>query len=185
MDVEIVLSIVIAVCTFIYTGISLLLWVESKASRLQKLTPHVILYLKGTEDHKTLVLHVKNIGEGVAYNVQIKTLENFNQFGLENAPISQLGILKEGFSAMPPGYELKFYIGDLIELYEKSRDRKIKFEVMCKRKDKKNISEVFTLPLIQAMGQNYSTPPETYLGQIPYYLKEINSSLKTIFGNKS
>ncbi|WP_076503136.1 hypothetical protein [Belliella pelovolcani] len=136
------------------------------------------MFLKSTEDNKTLVLHVKNIGEGVAYNVQINTLENFNQFGLENAPISQFGILKEGFSAMPPNYELKFFIGDLVELYEESRDRKIKLEVKYKRKDKKNISEVFTLPLVQAMGQNYSTPPETYLGQIPYYLKEINSSIK-------
>lgn len=180
MTTELILSIVIAASTVIYTGINLLMLFESKSVRLQKITPHVVMYLKSSEDHNTLALHVKNIGEGIAYNVKIKTLKDYNQFGKENYPISDLGILKHGFTGMPPGYELKFYVGVILDIYEKDRDGEVRFEVEYERKDKNRIKEKFNLPFIQALGQNYSTPPESYLGQIPFYLKELNSTLKKI-----
>jgi len=56
----------------------------------------------------------------------------------------------------------------------------VRFEVEYERKDAKHFKEAFNLSFIQAIGQNYSTPPESFLGQIPYYLKEINTSLKSI-----
>lgn len=177
---EFALSVVIAVSTVVYTGINLLMLFESKSVRLQKITPHVVMFLMSSEDHNTLALHVKNIGEGIAYNVKIKTLRDYNQFGKENHPISDLGILKHGFSAMPPNYELKFYVGVILDIYEKDRNGEVGFEIEYERKDKKRFKEAFNLPFIQAIGQNYSTPPESFLGQIPYYLKEINSSLKRI-----
>lgn len=180
MSVEIILSIVIAISTVIYTGINLLMLFESRAVRLQKITPHVVMYLKSTEDSKVLSLHIKNIGEGVAYNVRIKTISNYNQFGKQDFPISSLGILKYGYSAMPPNYELKYYIGTITEIYEKDLNGEVSFEVEYERKDRMRIWEDFNLPFIQAIGQNYSTPPESYLGQIPHYLKELNSTLKEI-----
>jgi len=182
MNVEIILSIVIAASTVVYTGINLLMLFESRSVRLQKITPHVAMYLKSSEDSKVLALHVKNIGEGVAYNVKIRAITDHNQFGQEDYPISDLGILKHGFSAMPPNYELKFYIGVILDVFEKERSGEVKFEVEYERKDKKHFKETFTLSFIQAIGQNYSTPPESFLGQIPYYLKEINTSLKRIEG---
>lgn len=66
MNIEQTLSIVIAISTVFYTGINLFMLLESKAVRLQKITPHVVMYLKTSEDHNTLALHVKNIGEGIA-----------------------------------------------------------------------------------------------------------------------
>ena len=180
MNIEPTLSIVIAISTVFYTGINLFMLIESKAVRLQKITPHVVMYLKSSEDHKTLALHVKNIGEGIAYDVRIKTLKDYNQFGQENYPISDLGVLKHGFAAMPPNYELKFYVGDILDVYEKDRDGEVKFEVEYERKDSKNFKEVFNLSFIQAIGQSYSTPPESFLGQIPHYLKEISTILKRI-----
>lgn len=180
MTAEFALSVVIAASTVIYTGINLLMFFESRSVRLQKITPHVVMYLKSSEDNNTLALHVKNIGEGVAYNVKIKTLKDYNQFGQENYPISDLGILKHGFSAMPPNYELKFYVGVILDIFEKERSGEVSFEVTYERKDKKHFKEAFILPFIEAIGQNYSTPPESFLGQIPYYLKEINANLKRI-----
>lgn len=182
MNIEPTLSIVIAISTVFYTGINLFMLLESKAVRLQKITPHVVMYLKSSEDHNTLALHVKNIGEGIAYDVRIKTLKDYNQFGQENHPISDLGILKHGFSAMPPNYELKFYVGVILDIFEKDRNGEVNFEVEYERKDKKHFKEAFNLPFIEAIGQNYSTPPESFLGQIPYYLKEINANLKRIEG---
>lgn len=180
MSVEIVLSIVIAISTVFYTVINLMLWVESNKSRKQKITPHIIAFLKSAEDHMTLELHIKNIGEGVAENVNIKTLKDYNQFGRDGFLISDLGIMKYGFSSFPPQYELKYYLHSLTEIYENEKEESIKLQLSYSSSDKRKFTEIIELPFKQLFGQNYSNPPETFMGQIPYYLKEINSTLKSI-----
>ena len=90
MRVEIALSTVLAVSTVIYTIINLMLWFESRATRRQKITPLVIAYLKSTENHEVLKLHIKNIGEGRAKNVKIKTLKDYNQLGKVNLLLSTI-----------------------------------------------------------------------------------------------
>ena len=50
MDVELVLSTVLAFATVCYTIINLMMWFESRATRKQKITPQVIAYLKTTEE---------------------------------------------------------------------------------------------------------------------------------------
>ncbi len=178
MSVEIILSLVIAICTVLYTVINLMLWFESRQSRKQKITPHVIAFLKSAENHTILELHIKNIGEGVAENVKIKTLKDYNQFGHDTHLISELGIMKNGFNVFPPQHELKYYLHSFTEIYEKYKDDSIKFEISYSSSDKRKFKEVIELPFKQVFGQNYSNPPETFMGQIPYYLKEINSTLK-------
>jgi PHP family Zn ribbon phosphoesterase len=180
MSVEIVLSLVIAICTVFYTVINLMLWFESRESRKQKITPHVIAFLKSAENHMTLELHIKNIGEGIAENVKIKTLKDYNQFGKEGLLISELGIMKNGFNSFPPQYELKYYLHSLTEIYDKEKDESIKLELSYRSSDKRKFTQIFELPFKQLLGQNYSNPPETFMGQIPYYLDEINSTLKSI-----
>lgn len=81
MEVELILSTVLAFATVCYTIINLMMWLESRATRKQKITPQVIAYLKTTEDHLTLCVHIKNIGEGCARNVQVRVLKDYNQFG--------------------------------------------------------------------------------------------------------
>lgn len=181
MSVEIILSLVIAISTVFYTGINLLMLLESRSVRLQKITPHVVMFLKSTENSKVLALHIKNIGEGVAYNVKIKTISDYYQFGQKDFPISSFGIFQNGFSSMPPKYELKYYIGEIIEIYKKDPKGEVSFEINYQRKDKKQLKEIFKLPLIQAMGQNYSTPPETFSGQIPYYLGSAEKLISTSY----
>ena len=83
MEVELILSTVLAFATVCYTIINLMMWLESRATRKQKVTPQVIVYLKTTEDHLTLCVHIKNIGEGCARNVQVRVLKDYNQFGKE------------------------------------------------------------------------------------------------------
>jgi len=180
MNVEIVMSIVIAICTILYTVINLMLWFESRATRKQKITPHVIAFLKSAENHMTLELHIKNIGDGIAKNVKIKTLKDYNQFGKEGLLISELGIMKNGFNSFPPQYELKYYIHTFTEIYDKEKGESLKFELYYESSDKRKFTETIELPFKQLLGQNYSTPPETYMGQIPFYLNEISSTLKNI-----
>ena len=178
MKVEILLSTVLAVSTVIYTIINLMLWFESRATRRQKITPLVIAYLKSTENHEVLALHIKNIGEGLAKNVKIKTLKDYNRLGKENLQLSNVGIIKSGFNNFPPQYELSFYIHHMTELKADEESSVIEIEICYESSDKTRFKNIYTLPFNQVVGQNYSNPPETYIGQISYYLKEINSTLK-------
>lgn len=177
MEVELILSIVIAACTVIYTVINLLMLFESRATRKQKTTPFLVAFLKTTENNMTLALHIKNIGEGHATDVKIKMLKDFNQFNKNNFPLSEIGIVKNGFNYFPPQYELKYYIHSLTEL-DKVEDNFIELEISYKSKRKRFIKK-YSLPFNQVLGQNYSSPPDTYIGQISHYLKEISKTIKT------
>ncbi|GET24278.1 hypothetical protein [Prolixibacter sp. NT017] len=180
MAVEIILSTVIAASTVIYTATSLMLWIESRASRKQKLTPMMVAYLKTTENHSILKLCIKNIGEGVAKDLSIKALQDYERLGKSHLLLSEIGVIKNGFNTFPPQYELKFYLGRLTEIYKKDQDGFVRLEFSYKSSDDRKFKEIFELPFKQIYGQNYSNPPESYIGQIPYYLKEINETLKAI-----
>lgn len=180
MEVELILSTVLAFATVCYTIINLMMWLESRATRKQKITPQVIVYLKTTEDHLTLCVHIKNIGEGCARNVQVRVLKDYNQFGKEQYPLSNLMFFKNGASIFPPQYELKFYIDSVKNIDYESNNSYIELEVLYQDIDNKHYREVYQLPFNQIVGINYSNPPETYMGQIPYYLKEISKLIKNL-----
>jgi hypothetical protein len=184
MKTEIVLSAVIASSTVLYTGINLMLWLESKATRKQKITPNIIAFLKSTENHQVLVLHIKNIGEGLAKNVKINVLKDFNRLGVSDLTLSSIGIVKNGFNNFPPEYELSFYLNQMTDLEIEDDNNTIEIEISYESSDKRKFKDIFKLPFNQATGQNYSNPPETFIGQIPYYLKEINKTLKENLENK-
>ncbi|MDS1031815.1 hypothetical protein RDV77_04145 [Porphyromonadaceae sp. NP-X] len=177
MKVEIILSSVLAICTAIYTIINLFLLIESRATRKQKSTPLLIAFLKSTENHLMLELHIKNIGEGVAKNVKINVLKDFNRMGKDNLTLSEIGIVKNGFNVFPPQYELKYYVHSITELYKKDADDNIILEIYYESIDCRTFKENYNLQFNQVFAQNYSNPPETFIGQIPYYLKEINNTL--------
>lgn len=180
MAIEMILTMVIAASTVIYTAISLMLWIESRTTRKQKLTPMMLAYLKTSEDHIVLELRIKNIGEGVAKNLTVNTLQDYERLGKSHLLLSEIGVIKNGFNTFPPQYELKFYLGNLSEILEKDQDGSIKLGFNYKSSDNRKFCESFELPFNQIFGQNYSNPPENYIGQIPYYLKEINKTLKTM-----
>lgn len=180
MDVELILSAVLAFATVCYTVINLMMWFESKATRKQKIAPQVIAFLKTTEDHSMLCIHVKNIGEGCAKNIRIKILKDYYQFGKEQHPLSNLMLFKNGANIFPPQYELIFYIDSLNNIDYKSQESYIELEISYQNIEKKHYKENYLLPFNQIVGTNYSNPPETYMGQIPYYLKKINESVKEL-----
>ena len=180
MDVELVLSTVLAIATVCYTIINLMMWVESRATRKQKIMPNVIAYLKTTEDHLTLCVHIKNIGEGCAKNVKVRILKDYNQFRNEKFSLSNLMFFKNGANIFPPQYELRFYIDSLEKIDYNSNSSYIELEISYNDIDNKYYKERFRLPFNQIVGTNYSEPPETYMGQIPYYLKEISKLIKNL-----
>ncbi len=184
MRVEIVLSIVLATSTVFYTLINLFMLIESIKVRKQKLSPLLVAYIASTEDHSIHVLKFKNIGEGLAKNVRVVVLKDYKQFGGNGSLISEFGIVKNGFNFFPPQYELQFYLDNPVEIFKNCPDGRISLEVSYNNIYGKKFSEVFILPFNQMFGLNYSTPPETYIGKISYYMKKINESLKVIRDNQ-
>lgn len=180
MEVEIVLSIVLAVSTVLYTLINFFMLIESKNVRKQKISPLLVAYLSSTKDHSMHVLKFKNIGEGLAKNVRVVVLKDYKQFGGKGSFISDFGIVKNGFNFFPPQFELQFYLDDPVEIFENSRDGEISLEMSYENIYGKKFTEVFVLPFNQMFGLNYSTPPETYIGKISFYLKKINESLEVL-----
>jgi hypothetical protein len=94
---------------------------------------------------------------------------------------SNVGIVKNGFNSFPPQYELNFYINLMTDLETEDDNNSIEIEISYESSDKEKIKDIYKLPFNQVTGQNYSNPPETFIGQIPYYLKEINNTLKKKF----
>lgn len=178
MNTELILSIVVASATTIYTVITIFQLRESRKVRFQKEAPNIVPYLKSTEDHTTIQLYIENFGEGVAKDVQVEFIKDFNRFNKEDLPLSQVGISKNGLNYFPPKYLLKYGLGIMVELNKENHDEKIILEISYKSLNNHKFKNVFELPINQIFGQSYSTPPETYMGQIPYYLKEINNQLK-------
>ena len=178
MNVELILSIVLAISTVFYTIINLMMWFESRASRKLKITPLLIAYLDYTEDHSVLCLYIKNIGEGCAKNVKAKVIKDYNRYGKETYPLSNCYIFKNGFNLFPPLYQIKYYISNPSEIDFSSGDSYIEIELEYNDiYDNKAEVQKFNLAFNQIID-NYSNPPETYIGQISYYLQKVSQSLE-------
>ena len=61
MKAELILSTVLAVSTVIYTGINLMMLLESRKTRMQKIAPLMIAFLKGAENHQILCVYKEKI----------------------------------------------------------------------------------------------------------------------------
>ena len=179
MKAELLLSIVLAMCTAAYTIINFCMLLENKRIRKQKITPFLIAYLKSSDNHSVLELIIENIGEGPAQNVKATLNKDYNQFGQKGSLLSNQGLFKNGFNDFPPNYKLKYFIHCMTEIDFNSKDSQLLIELTYNRIDGKRYSQTYELTFSQVSGQNYSTPPETYIGQIPYYLNEISRLGKT------
>lgn len=178
MKVELVLSIVLAGSTVCYTIINLMMWFESRATRKQKISPFIVAYLQSTDSHLVEVLHISNIGEGYAKNVRFKVIKDYKRLGKDNLLLSECGAIKRGISSFPPQYEITYYIENWCDIGDKNICDYIELEISYERMDGKSLSSKYRLPLNELTDQNYSDPPETFMGRIPYYLKEIDKTLK-------
>ena len=147
---------------------------QKKFTRKQKISPFIVAYLQTTDSHTVEVLRIKNIGEGYAHNVQFEVIQDYKRMGKETLLLSNA--IKRGISSFPPLFEVTYYIDYWSNI--KNSDDYIELKISYKRIDNKKFSNTYKLPLRELAEQNYSTPPDTHMGQIAYYLREINSTLK-------
>jgi hypothetical protein len=177
MKADILLSTVLAVSTVAYTIINLMIWCESKRTRKQKTTPVIVAYLSRA-DNQDIALNFKNVGEGLAKNVRIKPIKDYHPFGNWEYSLSSFGIVQNGFNNFPPQYELSYTINSMKRLNEEEAKISIEIEITYENSDKDKFIDVYVLPLNQMTGFIHSDPPETFMEQIPYYLKKISDTLK-------
>lgn len=173
-NIEVIFSGVLVLVTIVYAIATIMMYKESKETRLQKTAPCIIPYLKSSADHQSVFLYVQNVGEGTAKNVKV----TINK-GYEGAPksfnLDGYKLFNEGVSIYPPQYELHFLINtwdnikktDYIEL-------SIDYEGLDNRKfNQDNIRLT-----IWDSCHSWSGVPEETLDQIPYYLKKINETIQ-------
>lgn len=178
--VSLILSGVIAFATVCYTIINLMMWFESRATRNQKVKPQIIPYLKSSDSHDILCLYIKNVGEGCAKDVHIKVLKDYPRMNKEGLLLSNLPIFREGVNVFPSGYELHYNLNWWKDISNDGLDDSIELEIICKDLLGKVYGPyVYKLEFNQ-IKSTYMNPPETYIGQIAYYLSEIHKDIKVV-----
>ncbi len=175
MGAEIILSIVIASSTVVYTIINAMMWWESRATRIQKTTPHIIAYLKANESQMNICLFIKNIGEGFAKDVKLDVISDYVRFGDEKLSLSNLFITKDKITSFPPQYELKYYLGERVKEF---KDEKFEIDICYSNSKGKRYRERFQLVPALITDQNYCDRPDSFVGQIAYYLEKINNNIE-------
>ena len=176
---SIILPLMLLICTAVYTVINYKMIKESKATRLQKITPNIVAYLSTTEIHGsgTLILYITNIGEGVARNVKCEIYKDFEW--IKGDPLCNRGIFKSGINVFPPQYKLQYYILTSCGSFDFSReDAYIEFDIICEDILGTEIRSRFKLSFKEMDAQNYSSPPNDYKNSVVYHLKNINETLK-------
>lgn len=180
VTIQLILSIVIAIATVAYTIINLMMWFESRATRRQKVAPLIIPYLKSTDTHKMLCLHIKNMGEGCAKDVRVKVIKDYQVLGRDDLLLSGRPIFTEGVNIFPAAYELHYSLNWWEDLSKEGMDSTIILEISFKDLNNREYGpNKYELKFRQIVS-NYTIPPETYEGQIAYYLKEIDKDLKNL-----
>lgn len=102
-----ILSLVLVLVTLAYTITSILTWLESRATRMQKNEPNIIVYLRSNVSHDTLYVCVKNIGDGCARSVKVIPVKDYSLFG-KDLKLCNFSLFSEGINVFPPQFEMSF-----------------------------------------------------------------------------
>lgn len=173
-NIEIIFSGILLLVTIVYAIANIMMYKESRKSRLQKTTPCIIPYFKSSADHQSVFLYIRNVGEGTAKNVKVTINKGYNGTP-KSFNIDGYKIFKEGVAIYPPQYELHFYFNEW-EHIEKSDNIELSIEYDSLDNRKFNYDHIKLT--IWDSYHSWSGVPEETLDQIPYYLKKINNTLE-------
>ena len=173
------LSGALVIATVLYTWINWKILQESIAARRQKNSPNIVPYLKSSDNHEALFLYIKNMGEGCAKDVKIKVFKDYNRFCGKELLLSQLNIFNEGVNIFPSGYELHYGLNWWKDIENKGLDDYIELEVKFKDLNDHLYGPYRYNLKFSQIESTYLTPPETHIGQIAYYLKQISKNIES------
>ena len=156
-------------------------WLAYKQD-LRRAEPHVVAFLKSTEDMSVIRLYIKNVGNGTANNVRVSALTDHKIFGRSGEYNSFESLLSDGLRVLPPQEEYSCYIDAWSRLRTIEGADKLFIELkVCYEfafsKNQTPKEETFKLMFKQTFNQGRLNPPETYIGKIAYYAEKINNAI--------
>lgn len=172
-----ILSFVLVLVTLAYTITSILTWLESRATRIQKNEPNIIVYLRSNVSHDTLYVCVKNIGDGCARSVKVIPVKDYSLFG-KDLKLCNFSLFSEGINVFPPQFEMTFPLDSWSDI-NLENDPLVQFTVCYADLQGHVKQNHFKLPFRQ-LKTLYSTLPPMAEERIPYYLNQIHKDLKQI-----
>lgn len=173
------LAIIVAICTAIYTVINYKMLIESRKTRLQKITPHIIAYLDFTEvEHRIIALNIKNIGEGMAKNVSFKVINDYKWDHL--VPLSERGAVASGMSSFVPEFTLTYTFGIPFNDIETAQDACIELEISYEDIIGKHYSNKYILRFKELLKQGIVKPPVSFKPALIYWLSKIEKDMDNL-----
>ncbi len=175
------LAIVVAICTFVYTIINYKMLIESRKTRKQKITPHIVAYLELTEiNRKIFSLNIKNIGEGLAKDVSFNIIKDY-ALG-DKVPLKERGAFSIGISSFAPNYTLTYVLGCTLNNQEdaNSNNDYIELEVTYYDVTGEKYIDKYKLLFKEIVGQLYTNPPTAFKPALIHYLKNIAQQTQII-----
>ena len=158
-----IFSGIVAVCTIVYSFLTIRLVRETRLSREFHLEAFMTAYLKNSETSPDIVsLIIKNIGNGVARNIKFKIIKDINYSN--GNPLSEIGIFNKNLDFFPPNNTNRYILLSLAEDYEIRSKDYIEFEITYDDAIKTNKSQKFKLDFKDVAGIGKLTPPRLTLG---------------------
>ena len=173
------LAIIVAICTAIYTVINYKMLIESRKTRLQKITPHIIAYLDFTEvEHRIIALNIKNIGEGMAKNVSFKIINDYKWNHL--VALSERGAFASGISSFVPEFTLTYTFGIPFNDIEATQDAYIELEISYEDIISNHYSNKYMLRFKELLDQGIVKPPVSFKPALIYWLAKIEKNIENL-----
>ncbi|MDP2890510.1 MAG: hypothetical protein Q8P34_16280 [Bacteroidota bacterium] len=176
-SITLIFTGVVTICTAIYSYLTYKLVRETRLSREFHLEAHMIAYLVNGDSSPDIVsLVVRNIGNGIAKNLQFKIIRDISYPACTK--LKQIGIFKKTLDLFPPNHENKYILMSLQEQFNEKTEDYVEFELTYDDAITKGKKKIFRLEFNDIEGFGKITPPETYIGMISYQLEKIGKVLE-------
>ena len=176
---QIVFAGIVAISTVVYAILTSKLVSETKKIRQQQITPDINLYFEKSEANVGFAFFViENIGLGIAQNIKLEILKDFKSYDLDKLKLENLGIFNSGLRNFYPKQRFRYYFTDLRKNHEEKISDYLEIKLTYTDILKTVYMKEFHLTLDEITGMLSLSPPDSYIGRIPYELKEIRALLK-------
>ncbi|PKB44376.1 hypothetical protein AX016_2595 [Cellulophaga sp. RHA19] len=179
---QIIFSGIVTLSTIVYAILTWKLVKETRMMREFQLKPDIRIYFeRGEIETNYVYLVLENKGFGTALNVNFIFLSNLSSYSDDYFDVKNKGVFKNGVAAFYPNQKFNYYLLNVNkENHTKVNNETIKIEASYEDITKRKIKTTFDLSIAETSGIGKITPPNTYVGRIPFFLENINKSIKKI-----
>ena len=169
-------SLIVAIITAVYVYFSWLLLQESKKMRLLQNQPRVSITFEPEGDQINLIdLVIKNTGLGPAYDLYFELQSDFEI--LEDARLSEVGLIKNGLSHLGPQQEFRFLLAVLYSINKEKLKQPIFITVRYKDAANTPYSNTFVINLSVFSGM---FSPNTHDHDLVDAMKDVKQEIGSI-----